>query len=1276
MTADVCYASGINPSAIPGDDLDPDGVDAAADQIAAAGATVRQSGADAVSRWRPLSSHYEAPEAPTLFAVMDPVETKARAFGDAVEAVAAALHRFADDVRPIKAALAAVKRDAYGFRSRIASNAEWEYDQDLVDENTALIARVNAEQVKLWEAERTCANAIRALYGAAPWQAAAGRDNGLEYGVDALPTDAQMPWGSEVDRKDHCPKSAGVQVKRFVWDGVVVDGLWGTVTGLGMLVGVQDWSWSWDTMKTSWQGMGSLIGYDMHSGDWTWGTAGDAWLGLGKGLVAWDMWSEDPARAAGGAGFNILTIVIPAGAAVTGTKGAATAAGTSGRVANLFAKGAKIVDFTDPVALGIMGGKAVLPKLGDALTVVRLSAEGLGDLLRVPDFSTPSLDLPGGTSPLPTGGLDDLGDLGGSAPVLRDPDAVVHSGPETEVPVEVPAPVRELVGTDGRPVETTPGGVGTGADDLLDPGTVRDPSPGPGTDAPTGGSHAPTTGGPGHSGAPGSGGGPSDPGGHGGAGSSGDPATGAPGSPGDPAPPSSGGGGPVDPIDPVDPSGPGAGGPGDPGDPFGDRIAIDSTGNPHVVNTSDALVAGQGSFADVLPQLLDDHGLTRTQFRELLQTPVADLTPAQVDTLVAIRDAMPPVEADTVLQKVITPQQALDLLGADAARFMEPDLLTRAGTLPASQLTELGGFVSRAADVTGATPAQIYHQLGLTYDGSPFSPDPSRPFPNDESVFAVRYRGGDAIHVSGGAAALPGVPDGTLRAMASMPDSIYRITDPAARDAAIKAWIDANDPSTSFDASRALDRDNPFRGNGFSGEGSSYSPELSYGPTKVEVPEGAELWRIRPDGTQEIAAVFRDDTWHPIVEQPGPGPGSPAGPAGPTHPVTGPSGGSGAPTGALPAAPTVDADPPVRALDPVDPVDAPTGPSVADPAGDPPASPADGVAGGGGSDASDPTPAPSPPRGEQVVDVYGAERTMVMGGDVEIGGVREWEPVLERELTDRGMSRGEFDALVAKPLHQLSRESLTTLLQIRDAMPPIGSDDILQKLLTPDQVANTLTVEFARYAEPELVQHVDDLRAAGRATRWDLSRVDGFVARLADVDGQTPSQLYHDLGMNYPKSTHDPSLSVFGLRYRSGDIVGDVPTAPDAVLDMLRDAMYEPATDGRSASLFDQLRAITDPGARELAWRTHGASKGLDPETVRRAMGYENPFRGNGWGGHGTGFGPEYSYAPDFWSKIPDRAEMWQTLPDGSQRPVAVYVRAHGGAGAGASVGRWIPVTS
>ena len=304
---DQCYADGgINPSAIPGANLDPDAVVQAASDLRTGGGSVRDEGAATVAEWRKIGPSYEAPEASTLLTVMDPVETTARDFGDAVERVADAVDTYAETTRAIKAALDSVRTDAYAFRRKIGGDPEWQYDQDLVDENTALVRRVNTQQTALWEAERTCANAIRALYCAAPWVVDDGSGSPMAYGAAEIPTDAETPWGGEVSRKDHWPKSAAVGVKRFVWDGFVVDGLWGTVQGLGMLVGIDGMEWSWETMRTSWVGMGSLIGYA--DGEWSWGNAGEAWKGLGKGLIAYDTWSEDPARAAGGERYHCVAL--------------------------------------------------------------------------------------------------------------------------------------------------------------------------------------------------------------------------------------------------------------------------------------------------------------------------------------------------------------------------------------------------------------------------------------------------------------------------------------------------------------------------------------------------------------------------------------------------------------------------------------------------------------------------------------------------------------------------------------------------------------------------------------------------------------------------------------------------------------------------------------------------------------------------------------------------------------------------------------------------------
>ena len=367
------------------------------------------------------------------------------------------------------------------------------------------------------------------------------------------------------------------------------------------------------------------------------------------------------------------------------------------------------------------------------------------------------------------------------------------------------------------------------------------------------------------------------------------------------------------------------------------RVAIDDTGSPHVINTSDALVlAHDQAFSEVIDQVAADHGLTRAQLEDLVTTPVDQLTRDQVHTLVEIRDAMPPVTPDTVLQKIVPPDTAARVLAGDSAT-----------------LRETGGFVARAADTARMPTSELYSRLGLDYPRSPFSPD--------GEMFAVRYRGGDPVVSGGDVPAVVRDTNGVLDAMARMPDDILDLPAGPERSAAMQQWIGDNAPDLVTEAERALDPDNAFRGNGFGGSGPDWAPEAAY-PSRVEVPQGAEMWRITPDGSQQLAAVFRDGKWHPIVEQPlggpdwtpprgsgdGPGPIDPGGrpgggDAGPVR--TGDAGSPATPVGHLPEHPAVP--------------DHPTGPGTPEhPVAD--STHGDGTgAGSGGPHPGDAEPAPA-----------------------------------------------------------------------------------------------------------------------------------------------------------------------------------------------------------------------------------------------------------------------------------------------------------------------------
>lgn len=871
---DMCYASGINPSAIPGQDLDPDAVEAGASTLRTKAGAVRDNGAGVVAEWRGLAAHYEAPEAAQLLAVMDEVETKSRDFGDALESVATALSDFAAEIRPIKSALDAVRADAYAFRDRIAGNAEWEYDQDLVDENTALVNRVNTQQVALWDAERRCANAIRALYCAAPWRAATSENDPLGYGVSELSSDVAMPWGSAVDRKDHCPKAAAVEVKRFVWDGVLVEGVWGTVEGLGLLVGIDGNGFSTETLGSTWNAIGSLVGL----GDIP---PGEAWAGMGKGIIMWDAWAEgDYGRALGGTAFNVVTAIIPGGAAVSSIKGGSTA-GRAGRGASWLTRANNVLDFVDPVALGIRGGRAIAPTISNLFN-------GLTDGLRnleVPDFPTrfDTGDVPGGGR-----GTDYDAPSTDTAPV-RDPDAA----PVREQPAEAPAP---------EPVPVNAGGVSDNLTDGAQPGGSGQPeSSQPGrSDQPGGAATSPEgyTGSPSHSPAPHAGGtdaptsGSSGPDGGSGARNtivdSGTPRQGGSASSG------AGSGTLVDELTPSD-------------------VADDVTrgaddGATADVNGGDAPPPGgtarydtdaiepQRSMSEVLAspafrEVLERHGLSRARLGELIATPLDELTSGQVRALVEIRSQMPPIMPGDIMEKVVRPELIHRELDTKIFEALADENLIRhldgqKGLYGADAFT---GFVARSADMLDPSVQRIFHQLGLGYPGSPFTPD--------TSMFSIRLHAGD---IGGGLSSytvpdvlgmldeamdLParngsgslfdeirGLPDSTQRTQAwtEFADSRVRGAEAALQDAVrtgaspetladLEAAVALREAEVET-LKDALAKNNPFRGNGFAGHAHAYGPEYTLQGLK-RVPEGAEMWQTLPDGTRRFIGVYDGNKW-------------------------------------------------------------------------------------------------------------------------------------------------------------------------------------------------------------------------------------------------------------------------------------------------------------------------------------------------------------------------------------------------------------------------------
>jgi hypothetical protein len=227
--------------------------------------------------------------------------------------------------------------------------------------------------------------------------------------------------------------------------------VWGTIKGLGTLVGFG----GWEAMKQAWKGLaqlatGLVISAVPVAGTLFW-TLQDgslsSWIRdsrtamkeTGKALVAWDEWGKNPARAAGAVTFNVLTTVFTGGAG-----GAVAGAGKAGAVAKVLSVTGKAID---PMTYIAKGAGAGLSKIGDIATALK----GVGNI-DIPPLPANAFELPPGSVRLPDGTFDFPEGTALPEGATRLPDGNVrlpeHTVPlpegTTRLPTEEGAPARYL----------------------------------------------------------------------------------------------------------------------------------------------------------------------------------------------------------------------------------------------------------------------------------------------------------------------------------------------------------------------------------------------------------------------------------------------------------------------------------------------------------------------------------------------------------------------------------------------------------------------------------------------------------------------------------------------------------------------------------------------------------------------------------------------------------------------------------------------------------------
>ncbi|NGO81871.1 hypothetical protein G6045_40440, partial [Streptomyces sp. YC504] len=225
----------ISPSAVPQFTGDLGSLETAVTGLGKDAGAIRKTGSDVHTQFQGLSAYYTAPEAEQLFASTKPVQDRADQFGDDLEKVGSALTAYAGEVKPIADRLKQLKLDAQAFVDSVKDDEDWKYDGDKIEKHNGIQSDITAAVAAFWAAERACANKITALFGGTQFVANDGsnKDNMYGYSADDL-KNAKVPWGTPEEESHHWYE-VGHWVKSFVWDGLIVDGIWGTIKGLGTL---------------------------------------------------------------------------------------------------------------------------------------------------------------------------------------------------------------------------------------------------------------------------------------------------------------------------------------------------------------------------------------------------------------------------------------------------------------------------------------------------------------------------------------------------------------------------------------------------------------------------------------------------------------------------------------------------------------------------------------------------------------------------------------------------------------------------------------------------------------------------------------------------------------------------------------------------------------------------------------------------------------------------------------------------------------------------------
>ncbi|MEN0102822.1 MAG: hypothetical protein AAGC90_07840 [Curtobacterium sp.] len=259
------------------------------------------------------------------------------------------------------------------------------------------------------------------------------------------------------------------------------------------------------------------------------------------------------------------------------------------------------------------------------------------------------------------------------------------------------------------------------------------------------------------------------------------------------------------------------------------------------------------SYRSSLDAAIAREGLSQTEFKHLVSQNLTDLTSADIERIGRIRTDVGTPTTHSVIQKLLTPGVVRDIFAHTG----------NGGRFDISQ-NGVSGFIAELAQAshvgTGqpATPRSLFRMFGLGFSGTEFDGT------GRSSMFSIRFETTSTNGVTPKDMpfrdAETWFKQGDQNSLRGIDRTVWDNATPAQREDLYRQAMQSRSYTKweLSDVNGALDRNNPFRGNGWAGHSGSYAPEVL--GRELPVKDGAEIWRYNPDGTQDVVARYDEAT--------------------------------------------------------------------------------------------------------------------------------------------------------------------------------------------------------------------------------------------------------------------------------------------------------------------------------------------------------------------------------------------------------------------------------